>query len=389
MIALDTPRQARGGAHRLLFVVNWDWFFLSHRLPIARAALGAGYDVSVAAVDTGRGGEISAAGLHFLPLELDNGGMNPFHDAALAGRLLRLYRQQDPHIIHHVTIKPTIFGSLAAHLMPRAHVVNAISGLGSIFLGGRRARFVRPGVELLYRGVLRHPRSRTIFQNTDDRDTFVRRRLVEPRRTVLIRGSGVDCTVFSYAPEPAGPPLVLLPARLLGDKGVREFAAAAAAVRAVRPAVRFALAGAPDPANPSAISADELAAWQRAGTVECWGHRTDMPAVLRAAHVVVLPSYREGLPKVLLEAAATGRPVVTTDVPGCREVVRHGENGLLVPPRDHRALAAAILELVDDAALRRRQGEAGRRIARREFAVQRVVAEHLELYAALGGAHVA
>jgi len=227
---------------------------------------------------------------------------------------------------------------------------------------------------------LSHPRSRTIFQNPDDRADFTRMGLVHQDVSVVIRGSGVDCAAFLVAPEPAGVPVVVLPARMLWDKGVREFVEAAHLLRAAGREARFVLVGAPDTGNREAIPVERLDAWTREGPVEWWGHRRDMAAVLAGASVVVLPTYGEGLPKVLVEAGAAGRPIVATDVRGCREVVRPGVNGLLVPARDSTALARAIERLLQSPELRARLGRAGRLLAETEFAESVVVRQTLAVY---------
>jgi len=367
--------------HRVVMVVNRDSFFLSHRLPVARGARAAGVEVVVAAGDTGSGPAIGDAGFEFVPLPVTRGAFNPLGEARTLAFLLRLYRRLQPLLIHHSTVQPVIYGSVAARLACDAAVVNTISGLGYVFTSDHRsAKTLRPVLKRLWRVALNHPRSRTIFQNPDDRADFIRMGLVREDVTVLIRGSGVDCAAFPVAPEPDGVPVVVLPARMLWDKGVREFVEAARGLRAAGLAARFVLVGAPDPGNREAIPAAQLAAWTRDGPVEWWGYRRDMEAVLTGATIVVLPTYGEGLPKVLVEAGAAGRAVVATDVRGCREVVRPGINGLLVPPRDSAALARAIERLLQSPALRARLGRAGRSLAELEFAESVVVRQTLAVY---------
>jgi glycosyltransferase involved in cell wall biosynthesis len=369
----------------LLIVVNVDAFFLSHRLPIALAARDAGMRVSIAARDTGEGRRIRDLGLDFHPLDLSQGGMNPAREAASVWRLARLYRRLRPDLVHQVTIKPVLYGSLAARLAGGISIINAVSGLGYAFSQHGKARLLHPLVHPLYRLAMAGEETRAIFQNPDDRALFLRAGIVDERRTVLIRGSGVDAAVFRATPEPEKP-LLLLPSRMIWDKGVAEFVEAARRIRARRPDVRFALVGRPDPGNPKAIDEAQLRAWRDAGVVEWWGHRSDMPEVLASASAVVLPTtYCEGVPKVLIEAAAAGRPIVTTDAPGCREIVRDGVNGLLVPPGDNDALVGAIERLLADAQMRRHMGAAGARIAAEEFSLAGVVERHLELYRELLG----
>jgi glycosyltransferase involved in cell wall biosynthesis len=370
---------------RLVMVVNVDWFFLSHRLPVALAARDAGLEVVVTAADTGRGAEIRAHGLRFVPLPVSRRGLGPVAELRTLGFLAVLYRRLRPDLVHHVTIKPVLYGTLAARLAGRPGVVNAISGLGYVF-GAGGAGPLRGSIRALYRRALRYPGVRTIFQNPEDRDDFVREGLVRAHDTVLIRGSGVSLHTFRATPEPQGTPVVLLPARLLWEKGVGEFVEAARVLRAEGVDARFVLAGRVVEGNPTCVPEAELRRWVDEGVVEWWGDRADMPEVLAASTVVALPTfYKEGLPKVLLEAAACARPLVATDIPGCREIVRPGVNGVLIPPRDPAALAGALRGLLADAAARARMGSASRRIAEAEFSDRLVVEQTLALYAELLG----
>jgi glycosyltransferase involved in cell wall biosynthesis len=385
MQRMNTGGGADGRRPRLLFVVNVDWFFLSHRLPLALGARDAGVEVMVAAGDTGRAGEIRAQGLEFVPLPITRDGTGMGAELATMAALARLYRRVRADMVHHVTIKPVLYGSVAARVAPGMAIVNAISGLGYVFSQGGRP-LLRAGAQAAYRVALGGPRTRTIFQNPEDRDEFVRKGLVKQATTVLIRGSGVDPARFVPAPEPAGDPIVMLASRMLWEKGVGEFVEAARALRGRGVRARFVLVGPADPGNPTGVPAAQLRAWADEGVVEWWGERTDMHHVLAQAAVVTLPSfYKEGLPKVLLEAAAAGKPLVATDIPGCREIVLPGRNGELIPPRDAPALAAAVGALLDSPALRARYGAAGRALAEAEFTEARVVAQTLAVYRELLG----
>jgi glycosyltransferase involved in cell wall biosynthesis len=369
---------------RLLFVVNEARFFVSHRLMLAEGARASGYDVHVA-TPAGEGVDhVRGLGFPHHPIRLSRRDARPWQEARSVRELVRLYRGLVPDIVHHVTVKPVLYGSVAARLAGLPAVVNAVSGLGYLFIApGWVASARRGAVRAAYRVAFRGAGTRVIFQNEDDRGEFVNAGIVPVERTVLIRGSGVDLKVFTPSPEPAGDAVVVLPGRLLWDKGVRELLTAAAALRASGLKLRCVLVGDTDPGNPAAIPIEQLRRWEDSGAVEWWGYRTDMPAVLASAHIVCLPSYREGLPKALLEAAAAGRPIVTTDVAGCREVVREAENGFLVPVRDPVALADRLHRLAADPALRARMGRRGREIAEAEFAVERVVTATLDLYRSL------
>jgi glycosyltransferase involved in cell wall biosynthesis len=372
---------------KLLFVVTEDWYFVSHRLGLARAARDAGYDVTVATRPGSDRATIEAAGIRFVPFALARRSGNPVAELL---RLRALYRHERPDLVHHVAMKPVIFGSAAAWLAGVPAVVNAVAGLGWMFTSDRAAsRLLRPAVRAALGLLLRPGRGRVIVQNPDDADAL--RGCGVPRERIrLIPGAGVDPDVFVATPEPDGPLTVVMASRMLRDKGVMEFTAAARALHRMVTRdgceVRFVLAGAVDPGNPATLEPAQLRAWEAEGILRWDGLRTDMPAVLAAAHVVCLPSYREGLPKVLLEAASCGRPIVTTDTPGCRDVVEHGRNGLLVPPRDSAALTAAIRRLLDDHALRASLGAAGRATVLERYTGDRVNDATLAVYRELGAA---
>jgi len=365
------------GQPRLLFVVNVDWFFLSHRLPIALAAQRAGYEVHLATALTGREAELKSHGIVVHPLEMSRSGTNPLAELATLFRLFRIIRRARPHLLHTVTIKPVLYGGLLARIL-RIPNLAAISGLGYLFTG--RTSLLRGLATRLYRLVLGHTRSWVVVQNVEDRKIVAHSFGVPQRRIHLIDGSGVDLQAYPTSPEPEGPPVVTMAARLLRDKGVMEFCAAAALVRQSHPEAKFLLAGDLDPGNPASLVQADLDALAREGHVQSIGHCHDIPGLFSRSHLVVLPSYREGLPKVLVEAAACGRPVVTTDVPGCRDAVLPGETACLVPAREVAGLVQAIIGLLDSPDRRRKMGERGRRLVEERFDIRIVVRQHLELY---------
>lgn len=372
---------------KLLFVVNDTRFFLSHRLPIAQAAARHGYTVHVATGDikTEERRILDREGFDYHALPLSRRGMNPLKELATVWALYRLFRQLRPQIVHLVTMKPVLYGGVTARLARVPAVVQALSGLGYLFLGHHSARrqALRLALRPAYQRALGHPRARVIFQNPDDQALFVDRGLVRQDKARMIKGSGVDPDTFSpVQPSPELPeqPIVMLAARMLWDKGVGEFVDAAKLLKQKGVHARFVLAGGSDPGNPSAVSEDTLRQWHNEGTVEWWGHQTNMHKALSQAHIMCLPSYREGLPKVLIEAAACALPLVSTDVPGCREITRGGVNGRLVPPRDASALAVVLEELIDQPELCRRFGEAGRELVLREFTIDHVVRQTLAVY---------
>ncbi|MCG7979957.1 MAG: glycosyltransferase family 4 protein [Candidatus Thiodiazotropha endolucinida] len=365
----------------ILFVVNDAGFFLSHRLPLALAAKKQGYDVCVA-TPTGDGVEqIKAEGLSYRQVSLSRSGANPLAELRTIWNLYRLYRELQPLIVHHVTIKPVLYGTLAARVAKVSAVVNAISGLGFVFLArGWFSAMARSAVLTSYRWLFSRKRLWVIVQNRDDYDYLLEKECLSQDKIELIRGSGVDVDNFAMSAESDDLPLVVLPGRMLWDKGVGEFVEAAQQLHRMGIKARFALVGGIDPNNPESVPAARLAEWAREGSVEWWGNRQDMPEIYSDAHIVCLPSYREGLPKVLLEAAATGRAIVATDVPGCREIVIEGENGLLVPARESRPLADALRRLITNPALRQSMGQKGRAMAEAEFSIHQVIERHLNIY---------
>lgn len=369
---------------KILYLITEGSYFLSHRLPLAREAMARGYEVALATRPGDAEETIRKEGIELIPIRLRRESRNPWREFLAVIELVRIYRTVRPDIVHHVAIKPVLYGSLAAWLAGVPGVVNAVAGMGSLFIAqSRKSRFMQALVALTYRWLFNVTDARIIVQNPDDRNLLLERNIARSDRIVLIRGAGVDLQEFSPRPELDGPPLVVLPARMLRDKGVGEFVEAARLIKANGKHARFALVGDVDPANPSSISRQQLQQWQEDGIVEWWGRRDDMPQVLALSHVVCLPSYREGLPKALLEAAACGRPIVATDVPGCREVVRHGVNGLLVLSRNTSALAEALGALLADPAKRTAFGHAGRQIAEDEFSLEMVTRSTMQLYADL------
>jgi glycosyltransferase involved in cell wall biosynthesis len=370
---------------RLLFVVNDSGFFVSHRLPLALGARDGGFEVHVASAPGDGVAAIESHGIQHHRLGLSRSGINPLREALTFLEILSLMRRLGPDLVHLVTSKPVIYGGIAARLLGVRGVVAAISGLGHVFTAhDLRTRAIRSLVTMAYRVALTRDDLTVIFQNSSDRDLLTRAGAVALDKTLLVRGSGVDLRVYKALPEPDGIPVVTFAARLLRAKGVFEFVAAAKRLHARGVQCRFLLAGDADPGNIASVTEDEIAQWRADGTVEVLGHRRDIAELFAASNLVVLPSYYgEGVPKVLVEAAACGRAVVTTDMPGCRDAVEPGETALLVPPRDAVALAQAVGELLADRERRHRMGVAGRALAEREYGVERIVATHLDVYRSL------
>lgn len=296
--------------------------------------------------------------------------------------LFRLYRRLKPEIIHHLTIKPILYGSIAARVARVASVINALTGMGYVFTEqGIKAAILRKAIVTAYRVAFALPRHRMIFQNPDDQDFFIGSNLIKANEAVIIKGSGVNCSQFIPTEERDGLPIVILPARMLWHKGVAEFKEAATTLRKEGSRARFVLAGKIDEGNPACIPEKQIKAFEETGCVEWWGFQGDMSSVLSRCAIVCLPSYyREGVPRVLIEAAAAGRPIVTTDTPGCREIVRDGENGFLVPARDSQALTNALRKLLFNPELRKHMGQKGRKLVEAEFSEEIVIQKTLAVY---------
>ena len=296
----------------------------------------------------------------FIPIPVDRRGINPLADLRLLFHLFFLYRKLAPDVVLHFTIKPVIYGSVAARLAGVPRIVNTVTGLGYAFTG-RQSGWLKRIVMPMYRAAISSAHF-TFFQNSEDRDFFVSRNLAKPENTGVLPGSGVDCDRFRPRPEAldGDRPVILMVARLLEDKGVREFAGAARMVREKRPDARFVILGRRDERNPSVIPEKEISGWIDEGVLEWPGETDDVRPWLAKARIVALPSYREGTPRSLLEASAMAKPIVAADVPGCRDVVDHGKTGLLVPVRDAKSLAEAVSSLLENPGLCGEMGAAGR-----------------------------
>ncbi|MGE0351071.1 glycosyltransferase family 4 protein [Hydrogenophaga sp.] len=364
-----------------MYFISVDWFFCSHFLGRAVAARNAGYEVVVLThVDQHRE-MIEAAGFKLIPLRMDRRSMSLYANWLTFKQVLRAYRDEKPSLVHQIALKPVLLGGVAARLCGIRRVVNAIVGGGyALTSGSFRMRVFRPILQLALRLLLNPEGSKVVFENTDDVEEFVRTKQVDPAAAVLIKGSGVDPTLYATDVCKVDPPIVLLGARLLWDKGIGEFVEAANLLRARGINARFVIAGDADPGNRACIDPQTLEYWRAAGVVEFWGFRKDMPDVLLRSTVACLPSYREGLPRFLLEAMAAGLPCVATNVPGCRGAVKDGDNGLLVPARDAAALADALQELLIDPSLRKRMGSRGRDRIADEFSSALIESQTLGLY---------
>lgn len=371
---------------KLLYFLTEDWFFCSHFIDRARAAQAAGFEVAVAAREGKDAEFIRSCGFRYFPTGLQRRSTNPLTELRLLLRMLWVYREFRPDIVHQAGAKPILYGTMAAIVCRVPYILNAPIGMGYVFSStDRKAQLFRPLLQAAYRFLVNPSGSKVVFENGDDLNTFVEWGAVRRADAMLIRGAGVDLQACAPV-KPGNPvPVVVLTARMLEDKGVREFVAAARLLLARGVQARFVLVGGTDPSNPTAISEATLKEWDALEGIEWLGWRDDIPGILQQSDIACLPSYREGLPKSLIEAAACGLPIVTTDTVGCREVVEEGRNGFLVPVRSIEPLADALGKLIADGDLRRRMGLAGRRKAIEEFDTRKIAAETLALYAGFSG----
>jgi glycosyltransferase involved in cell wall biosynthesis len=369
-------------APRLLYLVSEDWYFLSHRLPMARAARDAGFDVHVATRVIEGGAAIRAEGFALHPIPFARGTLSPIAAWRTISALRELHRTIAPALCHHVTLQACVLGSLAA-IGNSAALVNALTGFGYAFIGNdTKAKLLRFTLGGLLRFLFVRRGSVVLVQNPDDRVSLLKIG-IPASHIAVIAGSGVDTETLKPLPEPPGPVAVAFVGRLLEDKGVRALVQAHRLLRRRGVQVELLLAGAPDPANPASINEKELAAWKRQDGITLLGHVEPIETVWARAHIAVLPSHREGLPKSLLEAAACGRPMIATDVPGCREIVLPEQSGLLVPVGDPEALAEAIAALAASPQLRTRYGAAARRLVVERFSAAAIGQQVVELYTRL------
>jgi len=367
---------------RILYVFPLAMNLKAHWADRVRETARSGYDVHIAIPHETLLQELELGAVTWHNLPLRRGRPSVGAEIAYIMALARTLRAVKPDLLHAITVRPVIYGGLLARLLRVPAALFSVTGLGYLFIGtDRAARLLRPLGEEAYALALHHRNSAALFENPADRDLFVKRGLVELRNAHVVLGGGIDLEAFSYVEEPSTEiPLVVLPSRLLIDKGVREFVEAARRLKAEGVSARFALVGEPDPGNPATLEQSEIDGWQRDSIIEAWGWRDDIADVIRQANIVCLPSYREGAPRALIEAAAIGRAVVTTDVPGCIHVVERDRTALVVPARDSHALKDALKRLLTDPDLRTRMGKAGRSFAEEHFSSALAASKMLALY---------
>jgi glycosyltransferase involved in cell wall biosynthesis len=367
----------------LLILVNDLSYFISHRLEVALASKREGYEVKVVYGDFGNAdsNRIRDHGIDCVRIPMERGGINPLRELETFFSVLRVFQCIKPDIVHLVTVKPFLYGGIAARVAGVPAVVSAVAGLGSLFIRkGWRSSMFRALLFPIYWFAFGHPNQRVIVQNQDDAKTLISWRVLDPRKVRLLRGSGVNLSEFTQIDEPKGSITICFAARLLRDKGVHEFVSAARLLRLRGVNARFWVAGETDLGNPTGLTEGELRALHEEGVVEMLGYQRDIPVLYAASHIICLPSYREGLPKALIEAAAASRAIVTTDVPGCRDAIIPHVSGLLVPVKNPQKLADALQWLIEHRRERVAMGKAGRQLAEREFTIEKIVRGHLDVY---------
>lgn len=370
---------------KILILVNQLSFFISHRLPIAEAALAEGFDVVIAYGEVGRIGTdpnlLEQKGFKTKYISMYRGGTNLFNDLKTCFYIWKFFKKEKPDIVHLIANKPYLYGGIISRILRVPSLLSTISGLGTLFVSkDLKIRFLRFILNPIYKLTFNHKNQIIIIQNKSDLKELVEWGVLNPIKTKLLKGSGVKIENYTHLDEPSGTPIICFAARLLRDKGVYEFISAGRLLKKRGIKVRLLLAGDLDENNRSGLSADDLAKLKEEASIEVLGYQKDIPKLYSKSHIICLPSYREGLPKSLIEAAAASRAIVTTDVPGCRDSIISGKTGLLVPVKDHIKLADALQWLIEHPKERIAMGQAGRKLAEKEFIIEKIVKKHIEIY---------
>ena len=374
---------------KVALVAHWDWVLFNFRMPIARRLRAAGYEVVLICPPGRYVDRIRSEGFRLVSWGVDRRSFGPVREVAAIRELTNIYRKDRFDLTHHFTIKPNLYGTIAARRTGVPRVINTFSGMGFLMSEGPRAVALRVAAGPVLRAAFRTDSVWTVFQNEEDLASVVNRGWLNRERTRLIAGSGVDTDLYvpTRSATSSDLPVFLMAARLIKQKGLEDFVLAARMVRDQGVQARFVVAGEPDPGNPASFTHEQIDMWKKEGPVEFVGHVSDMPALLAASDVAVLPTYYpEGLPRFLLESASSGLPLIATDIPPCRPIVRDGHNGYLVAPRDPVALASAMADLAREPDLRSRFGDNGRQLVMDRFREQDVVDQYVTLYEELLGA---
>lgn len=369
---------------KLLYLMHEPDYFFMHWLHIALNAVKQGFEVHLAAPPRGRYAEVERHRIIFHPIYMNRREGLPWQEIRSILDSYRVIKQIQPDIVHTIAVKSILYGGIAARMASARSMINAFTGLGYVYTSDSvKAKIMQSIISKGYKYIFKHNRCKVTFQNNDDLEFMVETGILERYKSVLIRGAGVDINKFSVTDEQPGKIVVAVPSRMLWDKGIQEFVDAATLLKNDGIDARFVLIGDSDTGNPTSIPKETLNDWHNKGIIEWWGHQNDMPSIYAQSHIVCLPSYREGLPTVLCEASSCGRPLVTTDVPGCREVVQNSVNGIVVPVKNSKALASAMRQLITNPTLRKDMGTRGRKIAVNNFSIETIVTRTLSLYCEL------
>ena len=373
----------RAKIFKLVILINDLSFFCSHRLPIAEAAINESFDVVVGYGELGGANpkilEQKGIKVSFVPMK--RGSINVLKDLQSLFYIWRFFKREKPDIVHLVTIKPYLYGGIIARLTSIPALVSAVSGLGTLFIHqDLKSKILKFLLYPIYCLAFNHSNQIVILQNQEDANMLTKWGVLDFNKAQILKGSGIKLENFNKLEDVPGIPVVCFAARLLVDKGVKEFVAAARLLNERKIQARFFLAGDLDTQNPNSLNVDDLKKIREEGFVEILGYQKDIPLLYSRSHIICLPSYREGLPKALMEAAAAGRAVVTTDVPGCRDAIIPNKSGLIVPVKDSEALAKAIQDLINNPERRKKMGVKGRELAKKEFAIENIVDAHLKIY---------
>jgi len=371
----------------LLYFVVEDWYFWSHRKSLALAAANKGFEIHVMTRVNKHGEKIRELGFNLIPIELDRHGGNLYYELILLLQVIKTYKRLKPEIVHHISTKPILYGTIAAVFSKISHVVNTFPGFGYLFNSQKiKHKIVSNILKKVFILLFKKKSLMVIVQNIDNAEYLVNEGICNKKSITIIKGSGVDLGEYLPSNVKKKVPVILFAARLLWQKGIADFISAAGIVKKNRESVRFIIVGKPDTNNPDSVTIADLLKWDVKERVEWWGYRSDMATVIAQSSIVVLPTfYGEGVPRILIESAACGKPIITTNIPGCRDIVKHEINGFLVPTHDPVTIARYLERLIDDHELCLKMGSEGRKMVASEFAIEKINTETLQVYDKLLG----
>jgi len=368
---------------KLLYFVTEDWYFVSHRIDLATEAKNKGFDITVLTNVKKHGDIIRSKGFNLINLNVDRHGKNIIQDIKIIYKIFNIYRRERPDIVHHIALKPVLYGTFCAMLTRIRLIINTFPGMGYLFESNNYIhRIYTEIIYLIFRIIFYFGNVQTIVQNTETKENFIRRKISKSSKIHLIRGSGVNLSRYSEGNIlHNNTPIILFASRLLWQKGIKDFVEVANLVREYNKNIKFVIVGEPDEGNPNSVDESVLREWQNSGSIEWWGYRDDMPKIIRGSSIICLPTYYgEGIPKILIEAAACCKPIIATNVPGCREIVIDKFNGFLVPVHQPHIIADKINILINDTKLCRVMGAEGRKLVKTFFSIKIINTKTINLY---------